>query len=332
MRVLVTGCMGFVGNVLCRKLHGLGYTVSGLAKHSSRSPDILKGFQGIDIHWCDLLNQDAVDKAIDSCDVVIHCAAVLPGHEDPDIVWKVNVLGTKNVVNACIKHNCKRLVYISSDSVYGDGPTDNATEQQPIDTQYFKEGIYPQSKLEGERLVMEASVNHGLPYVILRPCMIYGPGLSPSTEVFLQWIGNGIKFLLGGGKSRLSILYVDDFADAIITASIIDASIGECYNISDGRTYSKLDMLRHIKWISGKPKYIIPIPAWLAHAGFFVAKRFCKICCPDYSDYFDHRKIFFATQDHTISCHKAQVELNYQPKVLMPEGVSTTLDWIRQSI
>src|SRR5580692_3017856 len=174
---LVTGCTGFVGARLANALIERGREVRGFALSGSQTVAESGRF---DFHRGDLLDAAAVHDAVKGSEIVFHCAAVVPGRGSDERIWSVNVSGTRNVVEACIRHRVRRLIYVSTDSVYGDGPTVDATEDSTLSTTYFKEGNYPLSKLEGERLAQRAAVEHGLEAVILRPCMIYGPGPSPA--------------------------------------------------------------------------------------------------------------------------------------------------------
>jgi dihydroflavonol-4-reductase len=326
---LVTGSTGFVGSRLVQALLSNGRTVRGFALGHGRAPAAGGGpFQYVS---GDLLDREAVARAAEDCDTVFHCAAVVPGRGSEERTWAVNVTGTAHVVEACVRHRVRRLIHVSTDSIYGDGLTVNATEDTPIQTNYFKEGNYPASKLEGERLVQLAAKQHGLDTVILRPCFIYGPGPSPATELFAEWSGKSVKFLLGGGQSKLSVLYVDDLVAALLLAESSPAASGRCFNISDGQIYAKRDMIDELARLSGHPRFIVPVPGFPLQVLFSAIHPIVQVFAPSLATNVDVRRVLFAIYDHTISCQKAINELGYRPKVMFPEGLARTVAWLIQT-
>ena len=152
MKVLVTGADGFLGGHLIRLLNKLNYPTRAMVKSNS---DVHQWSCPVETFVADLLDADRVRKVVSGVDMVFHCAARLPGTGDEEEIWKVNVLGTQNIVNACLEHQVQRLVYISSDSVYGDGDNPGATEETLINPIYLHEGNYPRSKLAGEKYVLK---------------------------------------------------------------------------------------------------------------------------------------------------------------------------------
>jgi nucleoside-diphosphate-sugar epimerase len=325
---LVTGSTGFVGSRLVQALLNEGGTVRGFAlgRHGTAPTAAIQGFQPV---RSDLLDRKAVAEAVKSCETVFHCAAVIPGRGSEQQIWEVNVTGTANVVDACVRHGVHRLVYVSTDSIYGDGLTVNATEDTPIQTNYFKEGIYPASKLEGEHLVRRAAEHYGLDTVILRPCFIYGPGPSPATDLFAEWSGKSVKFLLGNGRSKLSVLYVDDLVAALLLAKSAKAASGQCFNISDGQTYAKRYMIEELARLIGRPQVIVPVSGAPVQMLFTAVQPIVRALAPWVADRVDARRVLFAICDHTVSCQKAIDVLGYTPTVMFSEGLARTLEWLR---
>lgn len=320
---LVTGATGFVGSRLVRALLDRERTVRGFAHHAPGA-----GEAGLDFRCGDLLDPDAVEQAVAGCDTVFHCAAVIPGRGTEAHTWAVNVDGTGNLVAACVRHRVRRLVYVSTDSVYGGGQTLDAAEDAPIQTAYYKEGNYPQSKLEGEYLVQRAAAEHGLDIVILRPCMIYGPGPSPATELFAEWLNTSMKILIGGGASRLSVLYVDDLVEALLLAERAAPASGQTFNISDGQVYAKREIVNQLVGLRGRPRVVLPVPGGPLRMALAMLQPLARVLGPTRAEALDVRRVMFAVQDHTISCRKAIDMLAYAPKVLLREGLGRTVAWL----
>ncbi len=322
---LVTGATGFVGSRLVQALLDRGSDVRGFARRPGMSVPPASGRARLEFVNGDLLDREAVDRAVENCDVVFHCGAVIPGRGTAEHTWAVNVTGTAHVVDACVRHRVRRLIYLSTWAIYGDRSTVDASEDAPSATEFFKEGIYPQSKLKAEHLVRRAAQTHALDTVILRPCIIYGPGLSPAMELFAEWAQKRVKFLLGGGRSRLSAVYVDDVVEALLLAECVSQATGHCFNISDGRVYTKREMLERLAAVSGRPRIVVPVPGSIAKAACAIMHPLVNAVAPSLGPRFDVRHVRFALEDHTISCRKAIDVLGYRPKVLLAEGLSRAL-------
>ncbi len=327
---LVTGATGFVGTRLVKALLERGRSVRGFAHTANPQAASPESGSSFELIRGDLLDADSVDRAVGGCETVFHCGAVVPGRDSEERTWAVNVTGTAHVVDACVRHGVRRLIYVSTDSVYGDGPTVDATEDSPLSTDYFKEGNYPLSKLEGERLVQRAAKEHRLDTVMLRPCMIYGPGPSPATELFAEWSSKRVKYLLGSGRSRLSVLYVDDLVEALLLAETAPRASGQCFNVSDGQVYAKREIVDRLVALCGRPTVVVSVPGPPLQTAFTMLQPIARLVAPALAAGVDVRRVLFAIQDHTINCGKAIDVLGYRPKVLLPEGLARTVAWLTQ--
>lgn len=226
--ILVTGAAGFLGRKLVRKLVNEGKRIRVLVRHPL--PE-WKGDPRIDVMEGDLGDTQVVDQAVRGVEFVFHLGAAMKGSGadfERGTVW-----GTRNIVDACVRHRVERLVYVSSLSVLDHAGHDH---RAPINEAYALEphpalrGFYTQTKLEAEQVVRSAVDQHQLQAVILRPGQIFGPGaehVAPPgvIRVGRQW------FVIGNGRRRLPLVYVDDVVDALIRA----ANTNRCglYNIVD---------------------------------------------------------------------------------------------------
>jgi len=227
MTAFITGGTGRLGKVLIDKLIGR-QEIRALDPGNALLPE------GVIVIKGDLNDIQALERGIAGCDVVFHLAALM----DYSAPWKrleeVNVQGTRNVVEMCAKHKVRRLIFISSTSVYGkelkEMPVDEETPTNPTD-------LYGKSKLEAERVVGEHFTD--VPYTILRPGVIYGPTyLSYYSKVF-RAIQQGKISILGDGKNIIPFVHAEDIVDAMLKAAAHDAAKGKIYVLSGNRTISQ---------------------------------------------------------------------------------------------
>jgi 2-alkyl-3-oxoalkanoate reductase len=224
--VLVTGASGALGERLLRRL-AEGGRVRAFVR---RIPDELP--PGVDVALGDLGDPEAVDRAVRGARAVVHVGAAMKGgweeHE------RATVVGTRNVVEACRRHGVRKLVHISSMSVndWAGGDRGVLSESSPYEPRPLDRGHYTRAKLEAEQIVRAAVEEHGLPAVVLRPGQIFGgrlPLLTPAVarRVGARWL------VLGDGRLRLPLVYIDDVVDAIVSALDGPLARGEIIQLVD---------------------------------------------------------------------------------------------------
>ncbi|QDT55391.1 3 beta-hydroxysteroid dehydrogenase/Delta 5--_4-isomerase [Caulifigura coniformis] len=248
MNTLVTGAAGFLGRRLVRELASEGMAVRCFLRASSRS-DELRSFVGEDL-WPnveivrgDLMNPADCRAAIDGIDVVHHAAAGLTG--STAVMFLNTVVPTRRLIAACLEQPVKRFVLVSSLGVYGaatlkrNGVLD---ESCPVDAEPERRDPYTYSKVVQEQAAWDACRNHGLPLVVIRPGVIYGPGRGAlSNRIGLQM--GGRMFRIGGGR-QLPYVYVDHVATAMRQAGVEPGIVGEAFNVLDDELPSGKQVLR----------------------------------------------------------------------------------------
>ena len=234
--ILVTGASGSLGRALVAQLRTRG---TPLRLFDRRAPET----KVADVEYVvgDLGDAAAVDAAVNGVDVVIHAGAVMKGTWDDH--KRGTIEGTRNVVEACRKHNVSRLVHISSMSVIDWAGNDNGRvdEQARIEPHPEKRGDYTRAKLEAERIVL-AAADAGLPCVILRPGQIFGGGI-PLINGAVARHAAGCWLVLGDGKLELPLVYIDDVVQAILAAIDKPVPRGEIIHIIDPEHLTQADVL-----------------------------------------------------------------------------------------
>jgi nucleoside-diphosphate-sugar epimerase len=213
MKVLVTGGGGFLGSAIVRRLVDRGDSVRILARGAY--PELEAA--GVECMRGDIANAVVVSHAVEGCDLVIHTAAkagVWGPHEEYVLA---NVVGTDNVLDACIEHGVRKLVYTSSPSLtFAGKDQDGVDESVPIPEIFLSS--YPETKAEAERHVLAAN-GPGLATVALRPHLIFGPGDPHLSPRIVDRAKKGRLRIVGTGRYLVDMTYVDNAADAHILAA-----------------------------------------------------------------------------------------------------------------
>lgn len=213
MTVLVTGGGGFLGRYVVQALLDRGEAVRVLARGAY--PDLAE--RGVECVRGDIADAEAVNRAVEGCDVVHHVAGQ-PGIWGPrEMYWRPNVEGTRNVVEACKAHGVGRLIYTSSPSaVFGREPHVGADESLPYPDTYLCH--YPASKAAGERLALGAHEPGVLHTTALRPHLIWGPGDHNLIPRVIERARAGRLARVGDGTNEVSVVYVENAAQAQVAA------------------------------------------------------------------------------------------------------------------
>jgi len=227
MNILVTGPDGVLGSNLVRELLKRKYTVSVLLLSKTSTPTLDE--LNIIRYYGNILNPEDLEQCFKNQDIVIHCAAatnVYPARNE--FVNTVNIQGTKNIINAALKHSINRLVYVGTANSFGFGETleQPGTENNPYKS--IKYGLdYMDSKRKAQELVLESVKQQKLPAVIVNPTFMIGPYDSkPSSgEMILALHKGRVPGYTNGGKNYVA---VKDAAIAIANATTM-GRVGECY-------------------------------------------------------------------------------------------------------
>lgn len=210
------------------------------------------------------------DGALAECDVVVHSAArvhVMNDTEsDPLAAFRrVNVDGTLALARQAIAAGVKRFVFISSIKVNGEGtapgrPYAANDTPQPQDP-------YGTSKLEAETALQALARDTGLEVVIVRPVLVYGPGVKANFLNMMRWLDRGIPLPFGAIDNRRSLVAVENLVDLVVTCIGHEAAANQVFLVSDGEDLSTTGLLRRMGQALGRPARLLPVPAGLLSAG-----------------------------------------------------------------
>ena len=255
--VLVTGATGLVGSAIVRALVERQRPVRILARDPKRA-GVLFGSR-VEIVDGDLRDPERLRLACQGIDQIYHVAGAVDTHRHRDTeILDTNVEGTRRLLAAARTAGISGLVYTSSVSVYGDGLPLGVAEDAPLNPA----GVYGISKVRAERLVREA-VAAGLRAVIVRPCIVYGPGDRYFMPQVAQVMRLPVIPLPDGGRHLVDLVHADDLAAACLL-TMEAGQPGDAYNVTDGGYHRLGEMLRWIAEALNRSPWFPSIPWWFA--------------------------------------------------------------------
>ncbi|HEX6861620.1 MAG TPA: NAD-dependent epimerase/dehydratase family protein [Thermoanaerobaculia bacterium] len=229
MKALVTGASGFIGGRLVERLVRQGADVRVLVRTPSSAARLARF--PLTFHLGDVTNTTDLDKAVQGCDLVFHCAYGTTGSQKRR-AW-VNRVGTERALEAAHRAGAKRVVYLSTLMVYGqtaDGDLDETAPRRRFGN------AYSDSKLDAEATALQYSRSGRMPVAILQPTAVYGPYGGVWTVQQLAELKTGRIILVNGGDGLANAVYVDDLVSAMLLAAEKDAAVGEAFLISGPET------------------------------------------------------------------------------------------------
>jgi nucleoside-diphosphate-sugar epimerase len=260
-----------VGAALCETLVSRGIAVRGACRSNGRIPG---GAERVVVG--DIDERTDWDAALEGCDVVFHLAArsytARDGTADPlQENRKVNVSGTERLARRAAASGVQRFVHMSTIKVNGEGtpsgrPFVETDPPAPLDA-------YGISKWEGEQALHRVADETGLQVVIVRPPLVYGPGVRDNFAQLMKIVGRRIPMPLGSVRNRRDLVFVGNLADACILCATHPAAAGKTYLVSDGEPVSTPELLRKLAEAMGEPSRVLPFPAsMLRLAGTLLGK------------------------------------------------------------
>jgi len=308
-RILVTGSTGFIGRGLAAALLRSDYLVKGTVRSAQGNKELVESGAQVFVtgeidEWTDW------SEALDGIDVVVHLAARV--HMMDDLVddplaefRKVNTAGTLNLARQAAAAGVKRFVFISSIKVNGELTTLNHPFT-PDDT-FIPNDPYGLSKHEAEQGLLAIPEETGMEVVIIRPPLVYGPGVKANFRLLMKWVQRGVPLPLGAVHNKRSFVALDNLVSFIIHCMDHPRAANEVFLISDGEDVSTTELLQKMARAFGKRSFLLPVPVGLmTFAAGLLGKK-------DVAD-----RLFGSLQ---VDSSKARDLLGWEPVVSMDEGL-----------
>ena len=266
--ILITGATGFVGKALLQRLLADDESqrlVVAVRRGGQRWPEPV-----LPIVTGDLTPSTDCSIALEGVAVVVHSAArvhVMHDTEaDPLTAFRaVNVDGTLNLARQAAAAGVKRFVFVSSVKVNGEStplgrPFTESDAHNPQDA-------YGQSKHEAEKGLRQLSADTGMEVVIIRPPLVYGPGVKANFAALMRAVQRGWPLQLGAVHNQRSLVGLDNLVDFIVTCIAHPQAANQTFLVSDGQDLSTTELVRGMAQAAGVPARLLPVPVWALQAG-----------------------------------------------------------------
>lgn len=313
MKVLVTGASGFLGNAVLLRLNGMnGVTAIGSVRRAAMfadtgAPTVTVGELSDQTDWS--------SGALAGLQAVVHTAARVHVMQEAasnplEEFRRVNVQGTLNLARQEAAAGVRRFVFISSIKVNGEvthlgRPFTADDAPAPMD-------VYGISKLEAEQGLREIAMQTGMEVVIIRPPLVYGPGVKANFATMIHWLRRGIPLPLGAIHNQRSLVALDNLVDLIVTCLTHPAAANQTFLVADGEDVSTTELLRRMGQALGRPARLVPVPvSWLKLAAAMVGKQHMaqRLC-----------------ESLQVDIEKTRRLLGWTPPISLDEGVRRAAD------
>lgn len=327
MKLLITGASGFLGRAVVTAALQQGHQVAAMIRPKTDETRLSwHNHAAVELVRLDLRQRHGLAEAVAGCDAVIHLAAVKGG--DFYEQFAGTVMATENLLNAMSEANVKRLVAISTFSVYDYLELPQGAlldENAPIEDEPDDRDGYAQTKLIQEKLVREFQKHNSGQVTIIRPGMVYGPDNLWNPCLGAEF---GSRFLRIGSSGRMPLTYVENCAEAIVMAAVKNEAIGQTINIVDDNLPTKRGFAQALLQKDPSPPKVVPVN-WgfmrlLAGTAWFVNQKFLQgqarlpgLLVP--------AKLHGRFRPHRYSNQRAKQLLGWSPRYALDEAIARSL-------
>jgi nucleoside-diphosphate-sugar epimerase len=305
-RIIVTGGSGFVGRTLCAELELRSSEVSRIVRALSPLDSALTGL----VHVSRIDAATNWQTALHGAKTIIHLAARVHVMQDttldPIAAFRaVNVGGTLNLARQAAASGVKRFVFVSTAKVNGestqpDRPFTEVDIPNPQDA-------YSLSKYEAEQGLRHISVDTGMEVVIIRPPLVYGPGVKANFATLMQAVRQGRPLALGSVNNRRSLVALDNLVDFILVCMEHPDAANQTFLVSDGNDLSTTELVRGLARAAGVSPRLLPVPVWALQAGAMLLGKEDEV-----------QRLCGSLQ---VDISKARNVLGWRPPVVVEEGL-----------
>jgi UDP-glucose 4-epimerase len=320
-KVLVTGADGFVGKALCRSLLKGGYAPRAGLWSGVLWPALQAATPGLSefAHIGDLGASPNLNGALENVGVVMHLAARVHIMQDDTVdplkeYRRVNVGGTEALARAAANQGVRRMVFVSTAKVNGESTSGRSfTEGDPPDPQ----DPYAVSKWEAEEALRSVAARTGLEVAIVRPPLVYGPGVRANFLRLMRLVERGIPLPLPDTKNRRSLIGVENLADFLVRCVSHPGAANETFMVSDGEDVSTRELIARLARALGGSARFLPVPEFAVR---LAARLVGKEAAVD--------RLLGSL---VISSDKARQTLGWEPPVALDSGLAATARWYLES-
>jgi nucleoside-diphosphate-sugar epimerase len=308
--ILVTGASGFVGKAACSALLGMGHEVIAGVREESKARALPSGTRHVFLSS----QTQAVPALFEGVEAVVHLASRVHFHrENPHDAWKeyfsVNVEWTDRIARSAAEAGVRRFVFVSTIKVHGEScqvPFKETDSGAPI-------GPYARSKVEAEERLWRIADETSMEIVILRPPLVYGPGVKANFYRLLQLAASGIPLPLASVDNRRTLIYLDNLVDALCASTLQPEAANQVFLVGDNRDFSTPGLIAIMVKAMGRRPLLFPFPPSLLKALLMAAGRsdlYNRLCGSLVAD-----------------TGKIRSVLGWTPPRSAEEGIAETVGW-----
>lgn len=318
--VLITGASGFLGGALAVHLGTQGIRVRALARRPERAT-FLRQTPNLEVVEGDITDSERMKQVADGCDYIFHIAAALGGRFDYQ--HRINVDGSKFVMQAACSAGVKRIIHVSSIAVYGYNYRGLVTEEMPQ-----KPGNVPynRTKSEAETVVCDLGTRQNVDYAIIRPGMIYGPRSNAWTATMFKVARKKPTLFPGSGSGSAHPIFIDDVVEMLKVAADHPAASGQAFNCAPDPAPTWREFLSAYSRLAGHDHWLaLPVLPLTIAAPLF--EQILKVR----GEPQDLPNVMaFAQSQVTYSMSKARTLMKWQPKTGLVDGIKQCAPWLKE--
>ena len=316
MKVLVTGATGFLGKYVVKELVAEGYFVRAFGRNKAVGQSLVS--DQVEFFKGDLSSKQAVEEACKGVEMVVHAGALSTVWGPWESFYQANVLGTQHVLEASRTNKIKRLVYVSSPSIYAAPKDQIGIKEEDAPTENHLNN-YIKSKILSENLFPAYS---DVPSIILRPRGLFGVGdtsILPRVLKLSQKIGIP---LIKEGKQLMDMTCVENVALAIALALKADRAEGQVYNITNGEPTPFKELIEEALQGLGLPIRYKKLPAFLLGGLASSLEVLYRVLPLKGEPPLTRYTYYLLRYSQTLDISKAREELGYEPRISIKEGIA----------
>jgi len=310
MKVIITGATGFIGRNIANCF--LSRDVEVHATGRDETVGLALEDKGAVFKPCDILNLEILEDVFEPADCVIHCAGKAGDWGKKQEFYNVNVIGTRNVVQACRKHGINKLVFISTPSIYFNGKDRlEIEEDEPLPNQM--QTSYASTKLQAEKELLDLAIE-GFNSIILRPRAVFGPYDSTITPRIIKMAARKNFPLINSGKAKVDITYIENLVEAVCQSmNALEPAWNQVYNISNGEPITMREWFESILRVYDLPFKPKNVPSVAAKVLAVMMETISKLPFGPEKPNFTRFSVGYMGKSMTLSINKAKEKLGYLP-------------------
>lgn len=312
--VFITGAAGFMGRALSERFRADGWTVRGVDHLADEPAGIVAGDIGTAGPW---------QRHVQGAALVVHTAAIVSNAAAFDEGWRVNVGGTRNVIDAAREAGAARLLHVSSTAVYSHHRPAAVTELHPVRP---SGEVYGETKIAAEQTVWQAHAAGEITATVVRPSDVYGPGSRPWTILPVKMLAAGQVVLPARGRGTFNPIYIDDLVDGLVLAAQHHAAAGQVFNLAGARSCETREFFGHYCRMLGMDGPRVAPTAVAVAIAQVVGSTMRALGRPSEAN---AATMHMLAASGGVSIEKAERTLGWRPRVDLADGMARTEVWLR---